>query len=70
MMNFEGTVGPIGHLDRSQQLLETLEQQLTTDTVPVITCAKKICYCGLCAPKAQTKDQYTEMFKKYRGVKT
>jgi pyruvate-formate lyase-activating enzyme len=69
-MNFEGTVGPIGHLDHADLLLETLEKQLSTNTVPIITCAKKICHCGLCAPKAQTKDQFVEMFKKYQGVKT
>jgi len=69
-MNFEGTVGPIGHLAHADLLLETLEKQLNTNTVPIITCAKKICHCGLCAPKAQTKDQFTEMFKKYQGVKT
>lgn len=69
-MNFEGTVGPIGHLDSTDLLLDTLEKQLSTNTVPVITCAKKICYCGLCAPKAQTKDQFVKMFEKYQGVKT
>jgi pyruvate-formate lyase-activating enzyme len=69
-MNFEGTVGPIGHLGNTGLLLDTLEKQLSTNTVPIITCAKKICYCGVCAPKAQSKDQFVEMFEKYQGVKT
>lgn len=67
-MNFQGQVGPIGHLDQADQLLADLQQQLATNTLPVIQCAKQICHCGLCAPKAQTQDQFKQMFKKYQGV--
>lgn len=64
-MTFDGTIAPIGHLNQSDQLLSWTEQHLNNNTLPVIQCGKEQCYCGLCAPKAQTLDQFKEIFKKY-----
>jgi hypothetical protein len=65
-MNFDGTVSAIGFLDNTQTLLETLRQQLSTNTLPVIQCAKSRCYCGLCSPKAQDIDTYRAIMQKYQ----
>jgi sulfatase maturation enzyme AslB (radical SAM superfamily) len=64
-MNFQGEVGPIGSLDNYKQLLEDLEKNLKNNTLPTIICAKKQCWCGICAPKASTKEKFDEIIEKY-----
>jgi pyruvate-formate lyase-activating enzyme len=66
MMNFEGSVGPIGNLSDTDLVLDKLTQQLDTGTLPVIQCKKASCWCGLCAPKAQSKEVYQSMINKYQ----
>jgi hypothetical protein len=62
--NFGGTRGPIGKISESEKVIERLERQLATGTMPVITCPNKICGCGLCVPKAKHHDITEAMFKK------
>ena len=64
-MNFEGAVGPIGHLSNTKELLDDLKQKLDTGTLPVIQCKKYKCTCGLCAPKAQDLTTYNKIMEKY-----
>lgn len=64
-MNFDGSVGPIGNLKNSQEILSKLKNQLDTDSLPVIQCKKYKCYCGLCAPKAKNLETYNKIMKKY-----
>lgn len=63
-MKFDGTVGPIGTVDQADLILENLRDMMGKD-MPVITCAKKSCFCGLCAPKADNRDSFDQIFKKY-----
>jgi len=65
-MNFDGTVGPIGSLETSIEILNTVKNQLDTGTMPVIQCKKTQCHCGLCAPKAQDLLQYQSIMQKYQ----
>jgi organic radical activating enzyme len=65
-MNFDGTVGPIGSLTNTAEILNTLANQLDTGTLPVIQCNKSHCLCGLCAPKAKTLETYNTIIKKYQ----
>jgi len=65
-MNYDGSVGPIGHLSNYQKLLDDTKKQLLTNTIPVIQCKKQRCYCGLCAPKAESKIDYDKIIKKYQ----
>ena len=58
-MNYEGKVGPIGTLDNSQALIDAY------NSTPTIQCKKWRCFCGLCAPKAQTLEEYHSVMKKY-----
>jgi hypothetical protein len=60
-MNFNGEVAPIGYLSDAETILQDLEINLTNNTMPVITCKKRACWCGLCAPKAKTQDLYNTM---------
>lgn len=69
-MNFDGNVGPIGTIDKADILLEQTRLQLESDSAPIIKCAKSLCYCGLCAPKAQDLDTYKIIMKKYQKVLT
>lgn len=59
-MNYQGAVGPIGTLDRADEILQQLR-----DGTPTIQCAKSRCYCGLCAPKAADPDTYQSIMRKY-----
>jgi pyruvate-formate lyase-activating enzyme len=65
-MNFNGSVGPIGHLDNTEKLLFETRQKLINNTLPIIQCKKSRCVCGLCAPKAQTLENYNSAMKKYQ----
>jgi hypothetical protein len=60
-MNYDGTVGPIGNLLNVDAILT----QARDPSRPVIRCAKKQCYCGLCAPKAEDLDTYKTIMRKY-----
>jgi len=65
-MKFDGTVGPIGNLANSAQLLADTKTQLETKSMPIIQCKKSNCICGLCAPKARSLDTYTKIINKYQ----
>jgi hypothetical protein len=65
-MNFDGTVGPIGNLNNTDQILNTLKNQINTKSMPIIQCKKHKCLCGLCAPKAKNLDNYKSIMKKYQ----
>ena len=62
-MRFDGSVGPIGLLDDTDAILKTLRSQMTS-RIPVITCAKKLCFCGICAPKADNKDDFKDLMSR------
>jgi len=63
-MNFDGTMSPMGYLSNTDYLLLQTQQRLSTG-IPYMTCARERCYCGLCAPKAETPDQLMSIMKKH-----
>ena len=65
-MNFDQQVAPIGTLEDTQSLLTWTRDSLYNNTMPIIQCKKSTCFCGLCAPKAQTRDTYDSIMKKYK----
>lgn len=66
-MNFNGTVGPIGNLNDTRNLLDQLRSQIQQKSRPVIQCKKLQCLCGLCAPKAKHKEDFEHIMEKYRS---
>lgn len=64
-MRFDGKVGPMGYLKDARKILDTMREEITTGTRPVMICKKKMCFCGLCAPKAKTLDTYNNMMTRY-----
>ena len=64
-MNYSGEVAPIGNLSTAQDLLDQTKTWLETDSTPVIQCKKSQCFCGLCAPKADTREEYNKIIQKY-----
>jgi pyruvate-formate lyase-activating enzyme len=58
-MNYDGKIGPIGNLNNTAVVLEQAKNP------PVIQCAKRRCWCGLCAPKAADLDTYKTIMRKY-----
>ena len=59
-MNWDGKTGPIGNLKNTQLIIDRL--LLGT---PTIICQKSKCWCGLCAPKAETAEEYMLISRKY-----
>lgn len=64
-MNFDGTVSPLGYLDKWQELLLETKRRLDSDLLPAMTCAKSRCLCGLCAPKARTQEDFIKIMDKH-----
>jgi hypothetical protein len=64
-MNFSGTVGSIGSLTNTAEILSTLQNQFDNDSLPIIQCKKYNCWCGLCAPKAKNLEIYNNIMEKY-----
>ena len=62
--NFGGTKGPIGKISECDKILDRLERQLSTGTMPVIVCPNKLCGCGLCVPKSKHHSITEKMFEK------
>ena len=65
-MNFAGEVGVIGNLSDTASVINELKNYLDTGTMPVIQCKKYNCICGLCAPKAETRELYDKIITKYQ----
>jgi pyruvate-formate lyase-activating enzyme len=65
-MNFDGEVAPIGNLSNTTLLLNQTRNWIESDSMPVIQCKKSKCLCGLCAPKAQSLDEYNKIITKYK----
>ena len=63
-MRFDNTEGPIGNLANSQLLIDNLKEMLSNN-MSIIQCAKKSCWCGLCAPKAENQDDFKKLIGKY-----
>ena len=58
---FGQTRGPIGKLSEGDKILAELKQYLESGIMPTIICPKHTCGCGLCAPKASTKENYEKV---------
>ena len=69
-MRVDGTVGPIGNISNYESILETLQKDIDSNTMPVIQCAKSRCICGYCAPKAETREDFENIMKKHVDSKT
>lgn len=67
-MNLDGKVGVLGYLKDGDKVLEDLKQKLETKTLPVIVCKKNSCWCGLCTPKASSRELYDNIMKNYSNV--
>lgn len=64
-MNFDGKVAPIGTLDDADKIISELKENFNNDSIPVIICNKSKCWCGLCAPKAKTKEEFDSIMENY-----
>jgi sulfatase maturation enzyme AslB (radical SAM superfamily) len=53
-MNYDNQVGPIGYLSDTESIFAKMHSN-------GIVCKKSSCWCGLCAPKAKTREQFNAM---------
>jgi len=63
-MDFNGNVAAIGNLNQSADMLELLQTQFETKSMPIIRCAKTLCQCGYCAPKAEKLEDFRDLIKR------
>lgn len=55
--------GPIGNIKQSQQILDNLKEFLNKDKLPAIVCPNQRCGCGMCVPKAQSFEDFKQLWK-------
>ena len=71
-----GRVEPLGNLNNYQLIIDQVQAQLDSRSMPVIQCVKDICMCGFCAPKADNLNDFKELLdrnlnkEKYYGNQT
>ena len=56
-------VAPLGKISEFDDILDKLSDSLYTKRVPMITCPKTFCGCGMCITKS--KDNVTAMFNRH-----
>ena len=62
-VNLDGEVAPLGKISEFDDILDKLSDSLYTKRVPMITCPKTFCGCGMCITKS--KDNVTAMFNRH-----
>ena len=60
-MNFDGNVGPIGYLTDTKKIIDRINNNVPN----AIICKKSKCWCGLCAPKAESEEKYNSIMDYY-----
>jgi organic radical activating enzyme len=61
---FNTNRGNIGYISKFSELIDKLQKQLDTGTMPVIVCSKRNCGCGLCLSKAKEDVDIKKLFAK------
>lgn len=59
------TRGEIANIDNMPAYMQQIEEQLLSNTLPVMRCIQKLCLCGTCAPKSMHKENLDEIMKIY-----
>jgi len=58
-VNLDNDVAPLGTLDEKHKIIERLEQHFYIDRkMPVITCPKSFCGCGMCVDKSDKQGAF------------
>ena len=59
-----GLVEPLGTLDDRQKIINNLKYQFENNSMPIIQCKKTICKCGICSPKAESKQSFLDLINR------
>lgn len=62
-VNLNGEVAPLGKISEFDKIIDKLANSLYSKKVPMITCPKSFCGCGMCITKS--KDNITPLFEKH-----
>ena len=62
-VNLNGEVAPLGKISEFNKIIDSLADSLYSKNVPVITCPKTFCGCGMCVTKS--KENISPMFTKH-----
>ena len=71
-VNLDNDIAPLGTLDESDKIIERLEKSFYIDReMPVITCPKTFCGCGMCIDKSHKQDDFSfsKINLKYNEIK-
>lgn len=64
-MSTSGNYEPLGNINDTNTIIDTLRTQLETDSMPIIVCKKEVCMCGICAPKAESKEEFRKLINRH-----
>jgi sulfatase maturation enzyme AslB (radical SAM superfamily) len=67
-MSTTNRVEPLGNIQNSAEIISTLKTQFESNSMPIIRCAKQICLCGICAPKAETREDFMQLITRNVSV--
>ena len=62
-VNLNGEVAPLGKISEFDKIIDELADSLYSKKVPMITCPKTFCGCGMCITKS--KSDITDMFDRH-----
>ena len=62
-VNLDGEVAPLGKISEFDKIIDKLANSLYSKKVPMITCPKTFCGCGMCITKS--KSDITDMFNRH-----
>ena len=62
-VNLNGEVAPLGKISEFDKIIDDLADNMYQKKVPMITCPKTFCGCGMCITKS--KDSIDEMFNRH-----
>jgi len=65
-VNLNGEVAPLGNISNFDKIIDDLSKFLYSDKkIPMITCPKTFCGCGLCITKAKNDHDIDSLFKNH-----
>jgi len=64
-MGFNRQIEALGNINSYQTILDNLKNQFDNKSMPVIQCAKSICMCGYCAPKAEQLEDFKDLISRH-----
>lgn len=66
-VTMNGDRGPIATQDTMDDYIDDMESKLSTDSNLFLKCVQKTCNCGMCAPKARSREDLIDVMRIYNS---